>query len=230
MSETPLFDQYSGSYDDDLNRALAVTGADKEFYAEARIRWLARCLATRHEQPKRVLDYGCGIGSATPWINQTFAPSEIVGVDVSSKSLEEARQRNNVGPVRYATISDYQPAQSLDLAFCNGVFHHIPKPERAGALSYVRNALRPKGLFAFWENNPWSPATRYVMSRCSFDKDAETLSVLEAKRLLRAAGFEILRYDFLFIFPNALRPLQFVEPALTKLPLGAQYQVLVRKP
>ena len=67
------------------------------------------------------------------------------------------------------------------------------------------------------------------MSNCAFDKDAITIPPPEAKRLLRAAGFEILRTDFLFIFPHFLRLLRTLEVPLSRLPLGAQYQVLCRK-
>jgi hypothetical protein len=28
----------------------------------------------------------------------------------------------------------------------------------AAAVDYVYRSLRPGGLFAFWENNPWNPA------------------------------------------------------------------------
>ena len=68
------------------------------------------------------------------------------------------------------------------------------------------------------------------MSRIPFDSDAITLSALEAQRLLKDTGFEILRTDFLFIFPRAFRFLRVLEPYLVRLPFGAQYQVLCRKP
>ena len=41
---------------------------------------------------------------------------------------------------------------------------------------------------------------------------------------------DIIRIDFLFIFPRALRWFRTLEPLVSKLPLGAQYQVLCRKP
>jgi SAM-dependent methyltransferase len=116
----------------------------------------------------------------------------------------------------------------FDLAYCNGVFHHIAPGQRLEALALVHGALRAGGLFSFWENNPWSPATRYVMSRCAFDRDAILLSSPEARALLRRGGFQILRTDFRFIFPRALRALRPVEDAVYRLPLGAQYQVLCR--
>src|SRR5262245_46421534 len=48
----------------------------------------------------------------------------------------------------------------------------------------VFRAVRPGGLFAFWENNPWNPGTRYIMAQCEFDRDAMMLSTGQAERLL----------------------------------------------
>jgi hypothetical protein len=47
--------------------------------------------------------------------------------------------------------------------------------------------------------------------------------------MLRDTGFEVLRTEFLFIFPRAFRRLRPLERALTRFPLGAQYHVLCRK-
>jgi SAM-dependent methyltransferase len=116
------------------------------------------------------------------------------------------------------------------LVYCNGVFHHIPPTERAQAVNYIWRSLRPGGLFALWENNPWNPGTRYVMSRIPFDRDAITLSPPEAGSLLRRGGFHVLRTDSLFLFPKLLKCLRWIEPFLSRMPLGGQYQVLCRKP
>jgi hypothetical protein len=109
------------------------------------------------------------------------------------------------------------------------VFHHIPVSERAGAMRYVFDFLRPGGCFGLFENNPWSPGARLVMKRIPFDRDAVMLWPAETRRLMRDAGFEVVRTDFLFIFPRPLAFLRGLEPALCGLPLGAQYMVLGRK-
>lgn len=70
---------------------------------------------------------------------------------------------------------------------------------------------------------------RYVISRIPFDRDAITLTPPEARRLLGDGGFQVLRTDFLFIFPRWLGWLRRLEPGLTGWPLGAQYLVLGRK-
>jgi hypothetical protein len=68
------------------------------------------------------------------------------------------------------------------------------------------------------------------MSRIPFDRDVVTLSPPEARQLLHVMGFEILRTDFLFIFPRIRHWFRRVEPLCSRLPLGAQYQVRCRRP
>ncbi|HEX2780615.1 MAG TPA: methyltransferase domain-containing protein [Gemmatimonadaceae bacterium] len=230
--QAPEFDAYAARYDEALAAGLSVTGEDKDYYARGRMRWLAgRLRALGIRAPETVLDFGCGLGGSTPLFLDILGAKRVVGVDVSEGLLDRAREAFAGEPrARFATIASHDAPASADLAFVNGVFHHIPVAERAEALSYVRRTLKPGGVFAFWENNPWNPGTRWIMSRVSFDANAITLTPPEARRLLRAAGFEIVETDFLFIFPRALRALRPLEPLLARLPLGGQYMVLCRAP
>jgi SAM-dependent methyltransferase len=150
-------------------------------------------------------------------------------VDSSSESIAEANQNHSSESIRFLSLRNFHSRDEFDCVYCNGVFHHVPVPERLGAVNLIQSALRPGGVFAFWENNPWNPGTRYVMSRCAFDEDAINLSPGEARRMLRRAGFEILRTDYLFYFPNSLAALRPLEPMLRRVPLGGQYQVLCRR-
>lgn len=223
------FDEYAKNYDAALDQGLSATGENKDYFARKRIAWLAGCLKKLDFHPSRVMDYGCGTGSATPYFLELLQPDRIVGVDTSEQSLEVARQSFRGQQAEFLTNGDYHAHGTIDLAFCNGVFHHIPPKQRDSALGYLRNSLRLGGMFAFWENNPWNPGTRYVMSRIPFDRDAITISPVEAKRLLRKNGFEILHIDFQFFFPGILKSLRFMEPLLSRVPLGGQYQVLCQK-
>ena len=224
------FDQYAAEYDAALAQGLSVSGEDKRYFAQRRVEWLNQCLHLLSVRPKRLMDFGCGTGGAAGFLLDTLGGESLVGVDTSEMSLQFARRSYNSGRERFALFDEYQPRADLDLVFCNGVFHHIPVAERHAAVDYVFRSLRPAGLFAVWENNPWNPGTRYVMSRIPFDKDAITLTPPEMKRLLISCGFEIVRRDFLFIFPRALRWLRPIESHVSKLPLGAQYQFICRRP
>jgi SAM-dependent methyltransferase len=153
----------------------------------------------------------------------------VVGIDTSGRSLEVARKTLG-SKARFYSLGEYDAQGNANLVFCNGVFHHIPPSDRANAVKYLHSCLKPGGLLALWENNPWNPGTRYVMSRIPFDRDAIVLSPPESRRLVKAAGFEVLRTDYLFIFPHFLRWLRTLEPHLSLLPIGGQYEILCRRP
>lgn len=229
-TDSTRFDEYATDYDLALNQGLSVTGEDKLYFARGRIEWLARCLQRLGIEPDQAMDFGCGTGSSVRYLVELTGSQTVLGLDVSDKSLNVARRECDPQRSRFVLLGQYEPGAEMDLAFCNGVFHHVPVDKRHSTMSYIYNSLRPGGLFALWENNPWNPGTRYVMSRIPFDRDAITLTAPDARRLAQAAGFEILRTDFLFIFPKPLSWLRGLEPLLARAPLGAQYQVLCRKP
>ena len=226
----PGFDAYASEYDAALAEGLSVSGESKDFFAQGRVEHLAGRLSELQFRPGSIMDFGCGTGTNTPFLLKLNGVTSLLGVDVSESSLTIARRAIPDKRADFSVLDQYRPDGHYDLVFTNGVFHHIPPAERAGAMDYIFRALRPGGFLAFWENNPWNPGTRYVMSRIPFDRDAITLSAREAHGLVHAGGFDVSRTDFLFIFPKMLGFLRTLEPMLSGLPLGAQYQLLCRKP
>lgn len=222
------FDAYAGDYGQVLDRGLAPSGESSAYFCRGRLEWLARQFERLGERPRKGLDYGCGVGMAVPFFFTCLQLDSLIGLDVSRSSLETAAKSHPTERVRFLHITEYQPQADLDLIFTNGVFHHIKPEDRPETIRFLARCLRPGGLLALWENNPWNLGTRYVMSRIPFDRDAVLVWPGQAIRLLRAAGFEILRKDFCFIFPRFLRLFRWSEPLLCRLPLGAQYLVLGR--
>jgi SAM-dependent methyltransferase len=227
----PQFDAFAADYDATLNRGLAISGEDMQFFARERLRWLRRCLDRARCRPRHVMDFGCGTGSATPLLFE-FWPGirSMVGTDVSVRSLAAAAASHGSDRARFAVAMDLTPEGRYDLVYCNGVFHHIHPVERGEWLRYIHDSLRPGGMFAFFENNPWNPGARWVMRRIPFDRDAIMLSMPESRRVLRQSGFEVVRSDSLFYFPRHLRWLRPLEFLGARLPFGAQYLILCRKP
>lgn len=229
MRAAPGFDQFADSYDADLNEALSVSGEEKGYFARRRVEWLRRFLLELGEKPDTAIDYGCGLGDTSTLLQAELKLGLVLGLDVSAPLLEIARVERSSDHCRFMRLDAYVPQASADLVYCNGVFHHIPPEERVFAVDYIHQCLRPGGLFALWENNPWNPGTRHVMSQCRFDRDAIPIVPRQATRLLRGRGFEVLRVNFLFFFPRCMKALRFLEPHLCRVPAGAQYQVLCRK-
>lgn len=223
------FDAHASGYDAALNAGLRWTGAGKAHYARHRILLLRdRLRALGRGDVRRVLDYGCGDGDAAPLLRAILGAQEVIGVDASREMVAVARTRHP--EARFETLDALSSLDPVDLAYCNGVFHHIPGPARPAALASIRAVLRPGGHFALWENHPWNPGTRFVMWRIPFDRDADPLSPPQGRRLLREAGFETLRTDHLFLLPGGVDVFRRVERLVARLPLGGQYQVLARAP
>ncbi|HEX5386959.1 MAG TPA: class I SAM-dependent methyltransferase [Gemmatimonadales bacterium] len=227
-AEPAGFDAHAATYDAELDAGLSATGEDKLYFARGRLMLVAERLRTRGASAAAVLDFGCGDGTGSALMHELLGASRVVGVDVSDELLAIARRRHGSSVVSFTRVDDLK-GTAFNLAFCNGVFHHIPLRERAAAMVAIHGALRPGGYFALWENNPWNPGTRYVMHRVPFDRDALTITPPEARRLAAAAGFEVIETAFAFVFPRALRWLRALEPACARLPLGGQYLVLCRK-
>ncbi len=194
------------------------------------MRFLSKRLGKLGFTPRSVLDFGCGTGTSVPLLHKLPGVEHVLGIDISPQSIEQAKVQYQHAQRTFCTLTEFTPSGNLDLAFCNGVFHHIPLDQRASAVKMVYDALRHGGLFAYWENNPWNPATRYVMSRIPFDQDAITLTPPESRKLLKDGHFEVLSTHYLFIFPKVLSWFRPLEQIIASWPAGTQYQVLCRKP
>jgi len=101
---------------------------------------------------RRVLEIGCGIGTAM--IGFLRAGAEVTAVDLSGESLALARRRAEVyglsSGVRFfeadaERLSDSVPVQPYDLIYSFGVLHHTPHPIRA--IDEIRKFVRPGSTF-----------------------------------------------------------------------------------
>lgn len=229
VSPVAEFDAYAPQYDAALNQGLSLTGEGKDYFARGRLHWLARRLNQFDVSPDSVLDFGCGVGDATPHFFDILGVRRVVGVDISAESIALARQRHGSAQAKFATPADFSSGEPVQLVFTNGTFHHIPPQQWLDSLRWIHSALQHDGWLAFWENNPWNPGTRWVMSRVPFDRDAQMLRPGQARRLLGEAGFCVVLTDFVFVFPRILRYFRRFERRLCKLPLGGQYMILARK-
>lgn len=220
-----LFDR-AEEYEAMLQRGIGLSGEDQQFFVAGRIKDLEGQLPGGWK-PSRILDFGCGLGYSSKYLADRFPGAEVVGLDSAANALNEAQRAYGSARVRFQHSDSLGELPPFDLCYVNGVFHHILPGERAAVVQSIRRVLKPGAYFALFENNPWNPGTRLVMKRIPFDRDAIPLTPPETLSLIRKGGFTVATPTrFLFYFPRPLAALRFMEPALARLPLGAQYWVL----
>jgi SAM-dependent methyltransferase len=227
----PEFDRYSGSYEELLKDPIRdrFTGAGSQFF-HVRKRDLIREHFSSlgiNTRALRYLDVGCGKGELLSLLRDDF--HEVSGCDpspgmLSSSEGVETRVQENPGKIPFDDgIFDFVTA------VC--VYHHVPSSSRLVLTREANRVLKPKGVFAIIEHNPYNPVTRLIVRRTPVDADAVLLKAAEAREWMRAAEFtcDVPRY-FLY-FPETIyrRTGDRLEHLLRGVPLGGQYAVFGTK-
>ncbi|MEC4818174.1 MAG: class I SAM-dependent methyltransferase [Scytonema sp. PMC 1069.18] len=128
--------------------------------------WLAAYNFCTGQKPQkqdiRILDAGCGTGVGTEYLVHLNPEAFVVGIDLSAKALEVAKercQRSGANRVEFHHLSLYDVEQlpgEFDFINCVGVLHHLPDPIRG--IQALAKKLRPGGLihiFVYGELGRW---------------------------------------------------------------------------
>ena len=81
------FDEYSDSYFkllEDQEKTFKFFAPDRYFFVKYKIDLLKKILS---DYPKKILDYGSGVGLALPYFLENFPKSKIFASDISTNSL-----------------------------------------------------------------------------------------------------------------------------------------------
>jgi len=219
------FDGVAGSYVDQHARSIRLSGEGVDYFARYKAQDARRVADRRGVQVRRILDFGAGIGNSLQPLRRQFPEARITCLDVSAQSLELCRTRlsDGVDFVAYDGIELPSDMGAFDLIFTACVFHHIPESAHVSLLRQLRKRLNPGGFALLFEHNPWNPLTRHAVNSCPFDENAVLISAPEMRRRFAAAGFAEAQVNYRMFFPGPLAALRIVEPALARVPIGAQY-------
>jgi len=217
------FDTFATSYDRELKDSLrSFYIKDISLFAEYKIKKVASILSLK---PANMLEFGCGTGRNSSFMQKWFPESSIYGCDISEKSLEIARSMNP--SVHYdkitntADLSRYK--QPFDCIFVSNVFHHIPFNEHQIWLDALYGILSKNGIIFIFEHNPYNPITKYIFKNSDIDKGATMLYPSYCYNLLKRANFTKIKrkYSLFFTWRNTV--FEFIEQLFWWFPLGAQY-------
>jgi predicted TPR repeat methyltransferase len=173
------FDKYANNFDDKLAEDLSYNGPDLIGQA------LARVLAP--EKKLDGLDAGCGTGLCGPRI----APftRHLIGVDLSSKMLEVARQRGVYNELHKAELTQFlwDHAGSFDVIVIADTLIYFGTLDEVFAATY--GALRTGGLLIFTleqTSDPTAHCNYRINPSGRYSHDADYVRVT-----LASVGFEV---------------------------------------
>jgi SAM-dependent methyltransferase len=227
------FDKFAHEYEAMHSASIAVYGEGREYFAEYKIRDIAREYARYGEAGASpgILDFGSGNGGSVQYVQKYFPTARLTCLDVSRRSLEVAQSR-------FPSLAQYVhfdgghvpfPEDHFDIAYTACVFHHIDHAEHVALLRELHRVLRPGGTLFLFEHNPYNPLTVRIVNSCPFDEHARLIRGPAMRRRIKAAGFAATAIRYRVFFPHVLRFLRPLERVLAWLPLGGQYYVLARK-
>lgn len=172
-----------------LNRA-AQPDSEPTFHrrVEAALRRLG-------DAPRRILDFGCNIGSASRLFLE--AGHELVGVDISESAIDAARQLVPGGQFLCIDSEARLPFAdaSFDACFSSEVIEHLF--DVRGNIREVRRLLRPGGLFLLttpyhgWIKNLLVVTFNFEGHFAASGGHIRFFSRKSLERCLRAEGFRV---------------------------------------
>ncbi|MGU3540705.1 class I SAM-dependent methyltransferase [Methylobacterium sp. A54F] len=222
------FDAYADAYGAAVQASIDFAGLPHDFYLRAKALLLADVIAREGGRFESCLDVGCGVGALHPHLAGLFR--HLAGVDVSQESIARAAASNGLSSYRtYDGRALPYADGSFDLALTSCVMHHVPPADWPAFAAEMARVVRPGGLVAVIEHNPYNPLTRLAVRRCAFDRDAVLLGPGRTRDLLRGAGLGRVAVRSFLLLPTLHPAARRCEAALARIPLGAQYLALGRR-
>ena len=152
----------------------------------------------KNQRTRTILDLGCGTGRFSEALAVHFH-AEVIGIDPSTKMLEQARSKQHELRVRYEPGSGESiplPDNSVDLVFMSMIFHHLENPSlmalecrrvlRENGIAFLRAGTRER--ISSYPYVDYFPESKPILEKCL----PTNTSVRE---VFEAAGFRMLTLE-----------------------------------
>lgn len=133
------FDNIADNYYDESVKDLGKLGKYKNTAYLYKAQLIKKILKN---EPKSILDFGCGIGLNIPYLHEYFRNTKLYGCDVSPESIEIAKKKYSYCNFNVINnINDLQIYKNIDCILISTVLHHIPQKEHKYWIDELYNIL-----------------------------------------------------------------------------------------
>lgn len=233
--ENPVFDNCSKTYNEGHKNAVKMTGFTPDYFHEYKVIELFNYLKKMdlEKSELKILNFGCGVGGSDTYLSSYFPNAKIFGCDISTKSIEEAKNINK--ELNNVVYKEYDGEnipfkEKFDIVFVANVFHHIPRELQQKTMDTLKKSLSTEGFLIIFEHNPYNPMT-VLLSICTdfrYDPNTNLLTQRYMKKLLQNSGFKNFKLTYKIFFLGCFKRLIKFEPCLRKCLLGAHYYYIAK--
>ena len=216
------FDDFASNYENHISNSFGNIDNDVSYYHSAKAKIAKNEL---DYTPKKILDFGCGIGLMINFLIQNFKDSDFFAYDDSEKSLEYVKAKYP----KVNCISKLDVKEEFDLIFVSNVIHHVKSSERNSLFEKIHDLLAVDGHLLIYEHNPYNPITLKLVANCAFDADAELIKKKDLIKLCSFNNLQLKKSGYIHFFPSKLKFLFNTEKYLKWCFLGAQYFCIFKK-
>ena len=216
------FDDFASNYENYISDSFGIIDNDVSYYHSAKAK-IAK--SELDYTPKKILDFGCGIGLMIKFLIENFHYSKFFAYDASTKSLEYIKKKYP----KVNCIETLNTKERFDLIFISNVVHHVKNSERNDLFKKIYNLLTEDGSLLIYEHNPYNPIALRAVANCEFDTDAELIKKKNLIKLCEFNNLKLKKSGYIHFFPSKLKMLFKIEKYLKWLFLGAQYFCIFKK-
>jgi trans-aconitate 2-methyltransferase len=98
------------------------------------------------DNPRRIVDLGCGPGNSTQVVRTRWPEAEVVGLDSSPQMIERARQAFPAAKWIFGDAANWTADEPYDLVFSNALLHWLP--DHAALCRRLLEQVAPGGALA----------------------------------------------------------------------------------
>jgi trans-aconitate 2-methyltransferase len=160
------------------------------------------------DEPRTVVDLGCGPGNLTNTLIQRWPGARVVGIDSSPEMIDKAVAGSAV-EYRVGDISDYRPTGEVDVIITNAALQWVPG--HAQLLGRWATDLHPGAWIGLQvPGNHQAPAHQALRALCGTPRWSDRLgsfsehvrsgyTAVEYARLLREAGCDVDAWETTYV-------------------------------
>jgi ubiquinone/menaquinone biosynthesis C-methylase UbiE len=161
-------------------------------FAQIRAQTIKDLLPQLNEPGSTLLDFGCGDGLLTNYLQLVFFQAEVIGADQSPHAIAQARE--NFPEITFNAINSKQlpfADNMFNAAIVSLVLHHITRAEHKQWINELMRILKPHGYLIIQELNPFNLLAYRRFKRDPKEKGLQMISPFYVNKLL--SNFDLSR-------------------------------------